>query len=130
MVVGLVLAQHLMPAGLVPDEGAVQELRRHPPVQPPVIAFMRGARTVHPAVRMLASARTAPDAAVKSGPLVADHELDLLCLFAGVHQEVACLLGSPVPGGMQGDPEDTDAPGGMPGHGQGIGLGAIGQARR
>ena len=33
------------------------------------------------------------------------------------------LLGRPPPGGMQGDPEDADAPGRVLYHGQDIGLG-------
>ncbi len=61
---------------------------------------------------------------------VADHELDPLCLFAEVHEEVAGLLGGPFPGGMQGDPEDADAPGRVLDHGQDIGLGAVEQVGR
>jgi hypothetical protein len=30
---------------------------------------------------------------------VADHELDPMCMFAEVHEEVAGLLGGPLPGG-------------------------------
>jgi hypothetical protein len=41
----------------------------------------------------------------------------------------ACCAG-PLPGGMLGDPEDADAPGGVAGHGQDTGLGAVGQADR
>jgi hypothetical protein len=41
---------------------------------------------------------------------------------------VAGLLGGPVPGGMQGDAKDADAPGGVLYHGQHIGLAA--QRRR
>jgi len=41
---------------------------RHPPVQRSVIAFMRGVGTLQSAVRVLAMARTAPDAAVKFRP--------------------------------------------------------------
>jgi hypothetical protein len=81
-------------------------------------------------VRMPASARTAPNEAVKFEPAVADHEFDLIRLFAEVYEEVAGLLGGPLPGGMQGDPEDADAPGRVFGHGQDIGLGAVGQAGR
>jgi hypothetical protein len=39
------------------------------------------------------------------------------CLVAEVHDQVAGLLGGPFPGGMQGDPEDADAPGGVLYHG-------------
>jgi hypothetical protein len=49
---------------------------------------------------------------------VADHELDLVCLLAEVHDQVAGLLGSPFPGGMQGDSEDADSPGDVLDHGQ------------
>jgi len=51
-------------------------------------------------------------------------------LFAEVHEEVAGLLGGPLPGGMQGDPEDADAPGPVLDHGQDTGLGAVEQAGR
>jgi hypothetical protein len=61
---------------------------------------------------------------------VADHELDLVCLVAEIHEEVAGLLGGPPPGGMQGDPEDADAPGRVLDHGQDIGLGAVKQVDR
>jgi hypothetical protein len=77
-----------------------------------------------------ASARTASNAAVKFEPRSRIHELDLICLFAEVHEEVAGLLGGPLPGGMQGDPEDADPAGGVLDHGQDIGLGAIEQAGR
>ena len=68
IVVGLVLAQHLMQVGLVPDEGAVQELAAASADPAFGDRVMRGVRTLHPAVRMLASARTALNATVKSGP--------------------------------------------------------------
>jgi hypothetical protein len=42
---------------------------------------------------------------------VADHELELRCLVAEIHDQVACLLGGPFPGRVQGDAEDSDAPG-------------------
>src|SRR3981081_2925973 len=61
---------------------------------------------------------------------VADHELNLACLPAEVHDEVAGLLCSPFPGGMQGDSEDADAPGGVLDHGQDISPGAIKQVSR
>jgi hypothetical protein len=48
-------------------------------------------------------------------------------LLAEVHEQVACLLGGPFPGGMLGDAEDADAPGGVLDHGQDIGPGAAGQ---
>jgi hypothetical protein len=50
-----------------------------------------------------------------------------MCLFAEVHQEVACLLGGPCAGGMESDSEDADASAGVLYHGQDIGLGAVEQ---
>ncbi len=61
---------------------------------------------------------------------VADHELEPVSLLAEVHEEVACLLGGPLPGGMQGDPEDADAPGRVLDYGLDMGLGAVGQVGR
>jgi hypothetical protein len=88
---------------------------------------MRGVRTLQSTVRIPASARTASNAAVKFGPRPADHELDAVRLFAEVHEQVACLLGGPFPGGMLGDAEDADAPGGVVDYGQDAGRGAAGQ---
>ena len=48
-------------------------------------------------------------------------------LLAEVHDQVAGLLGGPRPGGVQGDSEDADAPGGVLDHGQDVGLGAFQQ---
>src|SRR5256886_5864551 len=100
--------------------------RRHPPIQRSAIAFMRGVRMLPSTVRMPASARTASNAAVKfvRGPRIMN--LTLIRLFAEVHEQVAGLLGGPLPGGMQGDPEDADSagfgarprPGTRPGGGQ------------
>jgi hypothetical protein len=61
---------------------------------------------------------------------VADHELDPMCLSAEVHEEVAGLLGCPLPGGMGSDPEDADTPAGALYHSQDVGLGAVEQAGR
>jgi len=47
-----------------------------------------------------------------------------------VHDQVAGLLGGPLPGGVQGDPEDADAPGGVLDGGQDAGLGAVEQVGR
>jgi hypothetical protein len=91
--------------------------RRHPPIQRSTIAFMRGVRTLQSTVRIPASARTASNAAVKFEPRVADHELDPVRLLAEVHQQVAGLLGGPVPGGMQSDSENPDAPADVLDHG-------------
>jgi hypothetical protein len=53
-----------------------------------------------------------------------------MCLFAEVHEEVACLLGGPLPSGMGSDPEDADTPAGVLYHSQDVGLGAVEQAGR
>jgi hypothetical protein len=68
IVVGLVLAQVLSQMGLVPDEGAVQELAAASPDQRSVIAFMRGVWMLQSTIRMSAWARTASNAAVKFDP--------------------------------------------------------------
>ena len=62
------------------------------------------------------------------GATVADHERDAPCLVAEVHEEVAGLLGGPVPGWMPRDAEDADPPGRVLDHGQDVGLGAVEQA--
>ena len=49
---------------------------------------------------------------------VADHELDPMCLFAEVHDQVAGLLAGPFPGGMRRDAKNADAPGRVLDHGQ------------
>src|SRR5450755_5019029 len=51
-------------------------------------------------------------------------------MLAEIHEQVAGLLGGPVPGGMQRDSENPDAPAGVLDHGQDIGLGPIEQVRR
>ena len=56
--------------------------------------------------------------------------LTLIRLFAEVHEQVAGLLGGPLPGGMQGDPEDADTAGCVLDHGQDVGLSAVEQAGR
>ena len=55
---------------------------------------------------------------------------DPVSLLTEVHEEVAGLLGGPPPGGMQGDPEDANAPGRVLDHSQDVGLGAIEQVDR
>jgi hypothetical protein len=96
---GLVLAQDRPQMGLVPDEGAVQELA---PASPDP-AF--GDR-VHAGRRHVAAHGKEPgvrqDRVERGGEVrsaVADHELDPMCMFAEVHEEVAGLLGGPLPGG-------------------------------
>src|SRR5450755_1184953 len=108
--------------GLVPDQGAVQELAAASPIQRSAIAFMRGVATLQSTIRIPASARTASNAAVKFDPRSRIMNLDPISLSAEVHQEVACPLGGPFPGWMQGDSEDADAPGGVLDHGQDVGL--------
>ena len=61
---------------------------------------------------------------------VADHELDPMCLVAEVHEEVAGLLSGPLPGGMQRDAEDADAPGRVFYYGQDVAMGAVEQVDR
>ncbi len=116
--------------GLVPDQGAVEELAAASPDP----AF--GDR-VHAGRRDVAE--HGPDAAVGEDraecgreirAAVADHELDSMRLVAEVHQEVAGLLGGPRAGWMLGDAEDADAPGGVLDHGQDAGLGAVEQVGR
>src|SRR5712692_11177755 len=106
--------------GLVPDEGAVQELAAASPDP----AFGDG---VH--AGRLDVAEHGPDPGIGEDRIecggvvraaVADHELDLVRLVAEVHDQVAGLLGGPLPGWMQGDSEDADAPGGVLYHGQDI----------
>jgi hypothetical protein len=79
---------------------------------------------------MPASARTASNAAVKFEPRSRIMNFDLVRLAAEVHDQVAGPPGGPFPGGMQGNAEDADAPGGVLDHGQDIGLGAAGQVGR
>jgi len=127
IVVGLVLGEDLSQVGLVPDEGAVQEFAAAS-ADP---AFGDG---VHP--WRLDIAEHGPDPGVgengvksggEVGAAVADHELDPAGLVADVHDQVAGLLGGPFPGGVHGDAEDADAPGGVLDGGQDVGLGAAGQ---
>jgi hypothetical protein len=68
VMVGLVLAQDPPRMVLVPDEGAVQELASASPIRRSAIAFLRGVAALQSTVRMPASARTAPNAAVKFDP--------------------------------------------------------------
>jgi hypothetical protein len=48
-------------------------------------------------------------------------------LIAEIHEEIAGLLGGPLPGGMQGDSEDADAPGRVLDYRQDVGLSAVEQ---
>src|ERR1022692_4174761 len=95
VVMGFIIAQDLSQMGLVPDEGAVQELAAASPDP----AF--GDR-VHPGRPDVAE--RGPDAGVgqdcveRGGEIratVADHELDPVRLFSEVHEKVAGLLRGP-----------------------------------
>ena len=96
-VAGLIRVQDSPQVGLVPDEGAVRSSRRHPPIQRSAIAFMRDVATLQSTVRMPALARTGSNSGGEVRAAVADHELDPVCLFAGVHEEVAGLPGCSLP---------------------------------
>jgi len=80
---------------------------------------------------ILAAGTTPADAQrpVGAGDLIADHERDPVRLFAEVHQQVADLLGGPLPDGCK-CAEDADAPDGVLDHGQDIGLSAVPQVGR
>ena len=110
---------------LVPDEGAVQEFAA-------ASSDPAFSDRVHPGRADVAE--HGPDLGVgedrveRGGEVrsaVADHELDPMCLFAKVHDQVAGLLGGPRSGWMQGDSEDADAPGGVLDYGEHVGLGAV-----
>ena len=125
IVVDLVLAQDPPQVGLVPDKGAVQELA-------PASADPAFGDRVH--AGRLDVAEHGPDPGVgedrveRGGEVraaVADHELGPVRLLAEVHDQVAGLLGGPLPGGMRRQSEDADAPGRVLDHGQDVGLGAI-----
>ena len=125
--VRLVVAQDPPQMGLVPDEGAVQQLAAAS-ADP---AFGDRIHAGRPDV-----AEHGPDAGVgqdrveRGGEVraaVTDHELDPVRLLAEVHEEIACLLGGPLPGRMPRDSEDADAPGRVLYHRQDIGLGAVEQ---
>ena len=64
IVMGPVLAQDPPQMVLIPDQGAVEKLAPASPIQRSAIAFMRGVWTLLSTVRIPASARTAPTAAV------------------------------------------------------------------
>ncbi|MDQ6740268.1 MAG: hypothetical protein M3021_07855 [Actinomycetota bacterium] len=111
--------------GLVPDEGSVQQFAAASPDP----AFGDRVHAGRPDV-----AGHGPDAGVGEDRVergsevrsaVADHELDPVRLLTEVHEEVACLLGGPFPGWVQGDSEDADAPGRVFYHRQDVGLCAV-----
>ncbi len=88
---------------------------------------MRGVRTLQSTVRIPGTGENCVERGRVVRAAVADHELDPMCLLAEVHDQVASLLGGPFSGGMQGDSEDADAPGGVLDDGQDMGLGAVEQ---
>jgi hypothetical protein len=51
-------------------------------------------------------------------------------LLVEVHEEIACLLGGPFPGGMEGDAKDPDVPVRVLDYRQNLGLSGIEQASR
>jgi len=114
---------------LVPHEGAVQEFAAASPDP----AFGDRVHAGRPHV-----AQHGPDPGVHQDRVedagevrspVADHEFHPLCLSAKVHKQVAVLLGGPLPGRVQGDAEDADAPGRVLDHGQDVRLAAVQQRR-
>jgi HicA toxin of bacterial toxin-antitoxin, len=115
---------------LIPDEGPAEE-RAPAPADP---TFCDGVHARRPDV-----AEHGPDSGIgedgvecgsKVRAAVPDHELDPLRLLAEVHQQVLGLLRGPLPGGMQSDPEDADAPDGVLDHSQDVSLGAVEQIDR
>ena len=128
--VGFVVAQYPQQVGLIPDEGAVQELAAASP--DPAYGDRVHAGRPHVA-KHGADASGGEDRVERGGEVhatVADHEFDPVCLVAEIHEEVAGLLGGPLSGGMQGDPGDADAVGRVLDHGQDIVLGAVKQVDR
>jgi hypothetical protein len=116
--------------GLVPDKGAVQDLAAAS-ADP---AFGDRVHAGRPDV-----AKHGPDPGIGEDGVergrevrsaVADHEPGSVCLLVRVHEEVACLLGGPFAGWVQGDAQDADAPGRVLEHGEDVGLGAVDQVGR
>src|SRR6266699_5849402 len=111
--------------GQVPGESAVQEFAAASPDP----AFGDSVHAGRPDV-----AQHGPDPGVGEHRVehggevratVADQELCPVRLIAEIYKQVAGLLGGPLPGGVQGDAEDADAPGRVLDHGQDVDLGAI-----
>jgi hypothetical protein len=130
IVVDLVLVQDPPQMGLVPDQGAVQELA--PASADPAFGDRIHARRPDVA-EPGPDPGTGEDRVERSGEVrtaVPDHEPGPVRMLAEVHDQVAGLLDGPFPGGMRSDSENPDAPAGVLDHGQDIGLGAIEQVRR
>jgi hypothetical protein len=113
IVVDLVGVQDPPQMGLVPDEGAVQELAAASPVQPSAMAFMRGARTLRSTVRIPASASTVSNAAVKSEPQSRIMNLTRCARSPKSMRRLRACCAGPLAGGMLSDFEDADAPAGV-----------------
>jgi len=125
--VSLVLAQDPPQMALIPDQGAVERLA--PASADPAFGFRVHARRLHVAEHY-PDPGISEDRVERGGGFratAADHELDSMCLLAEIHHQVASLLGRPFSGGMQGNSEDADAPGGVLDHRQDIGLNAVEQ---
>ena len=126
----LVFAQDLPQMGLVPDQGAVQELAAAS-ADP---AFGDRVHAGRPDVAEHGPDPGAGEDRVECGgevrAAVADHEPDPIRVVAEVHDQVTGLLSGPRAGWMRGDVEDADAPGRVLYYGKDIGLGAAGQAGR
>ena len=114
---------------LIPDQGAVEKLA--PASTDPAFGDRVHARrpdvAEHGPDPRISKDRVERSRIVRAA--IADHELDPVRLLAEIHDQVAGLLGGQRPGGMQSDPEDADAPGGVLDHGQDVSLGAVQQAR-
>src|SRR5260370_22511087 len=99
IVVDLVLAQDPPQMSLAPDEGSVQQ----PATASPNPAFGDRVHAGRPDIAEHGpDASTREDSVQRAGEVrsaVADHELDPVRLLTEVHEEVACLLGGPLPGG-------------------------------
>ena len=130
IMVGLVLAQDPPRMALISDQGAVERLA--PASADPAFGFRVHARRLHVAEHY-PDPGISEDRVERGGGFratAADHELDSMCLLAEIHHQVASLLGRPFSGGMQGNSEDADAPGGVLDGGQDVGLGAVEQVGR
>jgi hypothetical protein len=51
-------------------------------------------------------------------------------LLIEIHEEIAGLLSGPLPGGMQGDSQNSDAPAGVLDNGEDAGAGPVEQVGR
>ena len=117
--------------GLVPDEGAVQELASasaDPAFGDRVHAGRRGCCRARSGCRRRPG--PASNAAVKFEPRSRIMNLTRSACSPRSMRRLRACWAVHCPGGMQGDPEDADAPGGVLDHGQDVGLGAVEQVDR